>query len=141
MSVYGMRHGANLPAGFQYPPSLSQDRWEDRTVVLPAYVIREELKRQEAERATFLGFWQYPSAETARPCKSQVRRWAAIACGFKLEARKSYARAWLLFCTVGGKSAPEPRDHGLLESDAEKIRQRFADADCFDPRDFAGVPF
>lgn len=136
-----MRHSSNLPAGFAFPAPLSTDRWEDRTMVLPVDVIRAELKRQEAARVVYLGFWQYPSADMGRPSTEQVRKWAAVACGFKLAGRNSYARAWVVFCAAGGKAAPEARDHGLLESEAESIRRRFADAECYDPRDFAGVPF
>lgn len=139
MSVYGMRHGAVVPRGFTFPASVATDSWEDRTTVLPVRVVREAI--QEKSRPTLLPAWSYASSGLQRPSESTVREWARKACAFRSPERRAYARAWLLFCALGGVQAPTPSDFHLSPSEARKVQRAFVDLDLFDPRDFAAVPF
>lgn len=137
MSVYGMRHTSGLPAGFRFPASIARDSWEDRTTVLPVKVVEDAIR--EKSRVPFLPAWQYPDSGLTRPDAGQVLAWARAACAYRSPERKAYARAWVLFCTLGGMEAPPSR--GLSPSLATAIRRRFAALELFDPRDFAAVPF
>jgi hypothetical protein len=139
MSVYGVRHSAVVPRGYSFPASIASDSWEDRTTILPAGAVRRSI--EEKIRPHLLPAWCYPSSGLQRPSESQVREWARAACAYRSRERKSYARAWLLFCTLGGVEAPSPADHNLAPSDARRIQRRFMDLELFDPRDFAAVPF
>lgn len=134
-----MRHSAVVPRGFTFPPSIARDSWEDRTTVLPAGAVRQAI--EEKCRVPFGPAWSYAASGLQRPDAGTVREWARVACGFRSPERKSYARAWLVFCTLGGMEAPNPSAFKLSSSDARKIQRRFADAELLDPRDFAAVPF
>jgi hypothetical protein len=139
VSVYGMRHSAVVPRGFTFPASIASDSWEDRTVILPAGAVRQAIAAKS--RPTFGPAWTYPASAMQRPSESQVREWAGVACAYRSPERKAYARAWLLFCSLGGVEAPRPADFHLAPADARRIQRRFMDLDLFDPRDFAAVPF
>lgn len=108
---------------------------------MPENVIREVLREQARARMAYRPAWTYANSGLKAPTRTETIAWARMLCGFRIPGRASYARAWVEFCLSGGATAPCHLAHRLLASDALHIRQRFSDADLFDPRDFAGVPF
>lgn len=135
MSVYGMRHSANLPAGFIAPCLPPPDH--EMTEIVPAHVIRQI---QDLKRPACMPAWKIPGSGISKPDPTRVHEMAAMVTRLRSPARKAFARAWLVFCLCGG-DAPNHVEHGLNASEVRDIQARLADAGAPDPRDFEGVPF
>jgi hypothetical protein len=85
--------------------------------------------------------WEVSGSGAERPDRAMCLQLARMAWSYRKPERRAYALAWVRWACRPEGEAPSMHTYRIPPEDARAIRQRFADAGLFDPRDFHGVPF
>lgn len=133
--MYAARHCSNVPVDFSWPKPAPKS---DATV----YLFPEAVRVAISSRVDVLRpAWEVAGSGAPRPDRRTCLELARMAHAYRKDERRAYALAWVKWCCRPEGDAPSMHVHRIPPADARAIRQRFADAGLFDPRDFHGVPF